>query len=254
MSDLPGRTQRLEVVTDQRGPRRLILPPPYAQHRIEAGDVLDEARRLAPSEGAGTLVWRLGGGVLGFAVVLEPDRPLAEARMALLAGMCALGDALAAHCAPDRPVRFAWPDVVIYDAARLGGARLAIPEPCAESGVPSWMVFAVELIAERDHLAEPGIFPESTSLKEEVFDPAEEIVESFASYLMLWFDRWTHQGLQALVEHYLERLDPPVQPGGARSIADGDLVERTATGEISRHSLADGLAACRWRDSTGPRL
>jgi hypothetical protein len=173
--------------------------------------------------------------------------------MAFFAGMCALGDALAAHCAPDRPVRFGWPDTIIYDAARLGGARFAAPEDCAETDVPDWMVFAVELIAERDHLVDPGAYPESTSLKEEEFEPAEDILASFASYLMLWFDRWQHQGLQAMVEHYLARLDPPLE-AGARSLADGDLVERLPSGEMHEVSLADGLAACRWRDARGPRL
>jgi len=234
-------------------PRHLILPPPYAQHRIDAGDVVDEAVRLAPQEGAGALVWRHGGGVLAFAVVLEPEQPLAEARMAFFAGMAALGDALAAHCAPDRTVRVGYPDVLLYDGARLGGARLVTPQHCADDEVPAWMVFAVELIAERDHLTEPGAWPESTSLKEEEFAAAEGIVESFASYLMFWFDRLTHRGLGSVVERYLERLDPPLE-SGARTLADGDLIERLPSGEISRHSLAAGLAACRWRDKEGPRL
>jgi hypothetical protein len=249
LPDLPHDIQLLE----EEEPRRLVLPPPYSPRRIEAGDVLAEALRLAPEEGAGTLVWRHGGGVLAFAVVLEPEQSLAQARMAFFAGMCALGDALAAHCAPDRPVRFGWPDTIIYDAARLGGARFAAPEDCAETDVPDWMVFAVELIAERDHLVDPGAYPESTSLKEEEFEPAEDILASFASYLMLWFDRWQHQGLQAMVEHYLARLDPPLE-AGARSLADGDLVERLPSGEMHEVSLADGLAACRWRDARGPRL
>lgn len=250
MSDLPVE-KRLQDMPDQANPRRLILPPPYSQHYFEAGDVVDEALRRAPLEGAGTLVWRHGD-ILAFAVVLEPEQPLAEARLGFFAGMCALGDALAAHCAPDRPVRFGYPDTIIYDAARLGGARFATSGPCAETQVPDWMIFAVELIAERDQLHDPGAWPESTSLKEEGFDAPEEIVESFASYLMLWFDRWAHQGLHAMVKRYLERVDPPVEPG-VRSLADGDLMERLASGEFSRQSLIEGLAACRWRDGQGPR-
>jgi hypothetical protein len=253
LSDLPNDIQLLE----EAEPRPLVLPPPYSPRRIEAGDVLAEALRLAPEEGAGTLVWRHGGGVLAFAVVLEPEQPLAQARMAFFAGMCALGDALAAHCAPDRPVRFGWPDTIVYDAARLGGARFAAPEDCAETDVPDWMVFAVELIAERDHLVDPGAYPDSTSLKEEEFEPAEDILASFASYLMLWFDRWEHQGLQA---------DGRALSGAARSAA-GDrraLARRRRSGgalpsgEVRQESLADGLAACRWRDAKGrdrrPRL
>lgn len=253
MSQPPGRNRLAEDLPDQAHPRRLTLPPPYSQHRIEAGDVLDEARRLAPDEGAGTLVWRHDGGILAFAVVLEPQEPLAEARLAFFAGMCALGDALAAHCAPDRPVRFGYPDAVIYDAARLGGARFATAGASAEHEVPDWMIFAAELIAERDHLADPGAWPQSTSLMEEEFDAAEEIVESFASYLMLWFDRWNHQGFEVLAERYVEAIDPPMEPA-ARILAGGDLVERLPSGVVRRHNLVDGLAKCSWRDGEGPKL
>ena len=252
MSHPPGRNRLAEGLPDP-APRRLVLPPPYSPHRIESGDVMDEALRLAPGEGAGTLVWRHDGGILGFAVVLEPQEPLAEARMAFFAGMCALGDALAAHCAPDRPVRFGYPGEVIYDAARLGGARFATAGTSAEHEVPDWMIFAVELIAGRDSLADPGAYPESTSLGEEEFDEPEGIIESFASYLMLWFDRWKHQNFEVLAERYVEAIDPPMAPG-ARVLADGDLVERLPSGVVRRHNLVEGLAACRWRDREGPKL
>lgn len=253
--DMPERKLPKSQVADRDGatPRRLMLPPPYSQHRVDAGDVLDEAVRLAPEEGAGTLVWHHGGGVLAFAVVLEPEQPLGQARMAFFAGMAALADTLAAHCAPDRTLRFGYPDVVLYDEARLGGARFVTPAGCAEDEVPGWMVFAVELIAERDHLTDPGAWPDSTSLKEEEFDPAEDIVESFASYLMLYFDRWTHRGIASVAERYVGRLDSPME-AAARWLADGDLVERLPSGELRRHGLAEGLAACRWRDEEGPRL
>ena len=234
-------------------PRRLVLPPPYDQHYHADGDVLDEAVRRAPEEGAGTLVWRKSGGLLAFAVVLEPEKALREARLAFFAGMSALGDALAAHCAPDKPLRFAFPDTVLFDTARLGGARFVTPEGCGEDEVPDWMVFAVELIGDRDHLPHPGMFPDSISLAEEEFEESELIVESFASYLMLYFDRWTHQGFEAVVRPYLERLEPTLETG-ARAIADGDLIERLPDGESRRLGLVEGLAACAWRDAKGPKL
>src|SRR5690606_34772610 len=99
----------------------LILPPPYTLFEGRGTDILDEAAALAPEHGAGTLVVRHAPGLLAFAVVLEPDQPLEEAQMAFLLGMTALGDALAAHCPPERPVRFVWPDELRYDKARLGG-------------------------------------------------------------------------------------------------------------------------------------
>lgn len=244
---LPPRAQAGE------GERRLFLPPPYAQHRVEGLDVHAEAARRAPGEGAGTFVWSFSGGLLAFAVVLEPEEKLREARLAFFAGMGALADALAAHCAPDKPLRILYPDVITFDVARLGGARLSAAPGCGEEEVPDWMVFSVELIADRDHLPHPGVFPETSSLKEEEFDEPEAIVEAFASYLMLAFDRWRHQGIDAVIAPYLDRLDPPM-PKGARAIVDGDLVERDPSGETRRIDFLEALAACRWRGDKGPKL
>ncbi len=231
---------------------RLSLPPPYDQRRLEAGDPFAVAQAVARDEGAGALLWRLGGGVLAAAVTLEPDRPAREARHALFAGMAALADALAARCPPERAARIGWPATVLYDKARLGGARFA-SAPCADDAVPDWLAFGFELIADRDHLADPGLHPETTSLKEEGFDAPEAILESFAAYLMLYFDRWAHQGLAAVTERYLERIDPPMLAGG-RAIEGGDLVERTPSGATRWRRLDEGLAACAWRGPDGPRL
>ncbi|MGP1396578.1 MAG: biotin/lipoate--protein ligase family protein [Inquilinaceae bacterium] len=239
---------------DVSSPRRLMLPPPYTQHRLgageAAGDVMAAATARAPEEGAGTLVWRhaTGGGTVGrldFAVVLEPEQTLAEARGAFIAGMVALGDALAAHCPPDRPIRFGWPDEVFLDAGRLGGARLAVAPGCGEDSVPDWMVLGVELIADRDHLSRPGDFPDSVSLKEEAFVDPLAIVESFAAHLMLNFDRWRHEGFASVLARYAGRL-----AGGATLTDAGDL----RLDDDAPRRLADGLAACRWRGADGPRL
>ncbi len=232
---------------------RMPLPPPYTLHRTDGRDVLAEGMRLAPAEGAGTLVLHQSPGHLGFAVVLEPDRALAEARLAFLVGMTALGDALAAHCPPERPVRLVWPDLVLYDGARIGGGRFAVAPGAAEDAVPDWMVFAAELIADRDHLDEPGLYPGSTSLKEEAFDPAEDIVSTFASYLMLYFDRWTHGGFDAVGNRYLMRVDPPLLRG-VRRIEGDRMVEITPSGGRRLPALPEALGAQDWRDETGPRL
>ena len=234
--------------------QKIPLPPPYTLIRTDARDVLAEASHLAPDHGAGTLVLHQSPGLLAFAVVLEPDQPLSSARLAFLLGMTALADALAAHCPPERPVRLHWPDQVVYDGARLGGGRMAIAPGGAESEVPDWLVFGVELIADRDHIEETGVFPATTSLKEEAFDPAEDIVATFASYMMLYFDRWAHSGFAAVSNAYLMRVDPPMLRGVRR--IDGDqMLEITPSGGGKRYCiLRDALAAQDWRDDAGPRL
>ncbi len=230
----------------------LMLPPPFTLIRAQEGDILDEAVALAPEKGAGTLLLNQSPGLLAFAVVLEPDEPLEQAQMAFLLGMTALGDALAAHCPPERPVRFVWPDELRYDKARLGGGRFRVAPGCAPDAVPDWMVFAAELIADRD-LEDPGSFPDSLSLKEDDFDPPEAIVTTFASYMMLYFDRWAHDGLEAVTNRYLMRIDPPLLRG-VRRIEGDRLIEITPSGGRKYPPLMEAMGQSGWRGERGPRL
>lgn len=233
---------------------RVHLPPPFTLHRTTQRDVLAAAVALAPSEGAGTLVVHQSPGLLAFAVVFEPEQPLSEAQLAFLLGMTALGDALAAHCPPERPVRLIWPDQVTYDAARIGGGRFAIAPGTAEDGVPDWMVFAAELIADRDQIAEGGAYPDSTSLKEETFDAAEDILSTFASYLMLYFDRWAHEGFAAVSNRYLMRVDPPLLRGVRRIDGDRMIEIKPAGGSKSFPPIREAITTQVWRDEKGPKL
>ncbi len=226
--------------------------PPLLTHVAppEGVGAFAHACAIAAVSGAGTLVWRRRTDTCAFAVVLEPEGPLTQARRAFFPAMAALGDALAAHCAPERLVTFLWPDTVLYDAARLGGARLAWPDACADDAEPDWLVFGAELIRARPGLAEAGRAPDSTALIEEAFDDDALIVESFARYLMLYADTWGAEGFQPVAEAYLGRLaDKGPQ---ARLDARGDLV---APGAEAR-GLVAGLAEARWRDPArgGPRL
>jgi biotin-(acetyl-CoA carboxylase) ligase len=237
------------VLDDDAAPRSLTLPPPYTAHWLSEGDVFEEACRRAEAEGAGCLVWHTSGGGgragrLDFAVVLEPETRLSEARRAFVIGMVALGDALAAEGPPERAVGFVWPGEVTFDGGRIGGMRLAVAPGTDADAVPDWMVIGVELIADRDHLSEPGGHPDSVSLKEEEFADPPAIVESFAAYLMLNFDRWKHDGFASVASRYAARLG-----SGAALTEDGDL------------KLDDGVATLEaaltvpaWRGESGPRL
>ncbi len=234
--------------------RNIPLPPPYTLHWLTQGDTLAEAMRLAPREGAGTLVVQRAPGLLSVALVLEPEQPLREAQMAFALGMVALSDALAAHCPPERAVRLVWPDEIRFDKARLGGGRFAVAPGAGPEDVPDWLVFGAELIADRDHLREPGRFPDSTSLKEEAFDAAEAIISTFASYMMLYFDRWAHDGIGAVTNRYLLRIDPPLLRG-VRRIEGDRLVEITpASGGKRSAPMLEALGSTGWRDAKGPVL
>ena len=230
-------------------PRALALPPPYTAHWRSQGDVLNHACDLAADHGAGTLVWHASpsqsdAGRFDFAVVLEPETPLAEARRAFVIAMLALGDAVAAHCPPERAVGFGWAGELLLDASRLGGMRLRIAPDTAEDAVPDWIVIGVELIADRHHLSAPGSRPKSISLDEEEFADPAVVLESFAAYLMLNFDRMTHEGFDPLAARYTHLL-----AADGTLTQDGDL--QTADG-ISR--LQDAVDLTPWRGENGPNL
>src|SRR5260370_6808247 len=91
----------------------LDLPPAFRLVSLrEVGDAFAHAQGIAAEEGAGTLVWVGRFDVVEFAVGLEPDEPLAEARRAFYAGMAALDAALAVHAPPEHPIHLASPDPV----------------------------------------------------------------------------------------------------------------------------------------------
>lgn len=237
------------MLDDDAAPRSLVLPPPYTAHWLPEGDVFAEACRRADPEGAGCLVWHRSGGSgvagrLDFALVLEPETPLVEARRAFIVAMVALGDALAAQGPPERAVGFGWPGEVRFDGGRLGGMRLAVAPETGADAVPDWMVIGVELISDRDHLSGPGAHPDSVSLKEEEFADPPAIVESFAAYLMLNFDRWKHEGFASVAARYGTRLG-----SGAVLTEAGDLELENGVA-----TLEAALRVQDWRDETGPKL
>ncbi|MFD0858706.1 biotin/lipoate--protein ligase family protein [Roseovarius aquimarinus] len=237
------------MLDQNAAPRALVLPPPYTAHWLAGGDAFAEAQRLAPEHGAGLLVWHLStgegrAGRLDFAVVLEPETPLVEARRAFLIGMVALSEAISAHCPPERAVTFGWPGQVLFDGGKLGGMRFASAPVLGEADVPDWMVLGAELIADRNHLAMPGSMPGSVSLEEEGFADPAAIVESFAAYLMLNFDRWTHDGFASVAARYAAAIGPE-----AAIDESGALVREGSTAP-----LAEAVTETPWRDAEGPTL
>ena len=102
--------------------REPILPPGFSLVALrESGDAFAHACTIASEAGAATLVWTRRFDIIEFAVVLEPDNPLREARLAHYLAMNALADALAVHSPPERPILFRWPDALIYDLGLIGG-------------------------------------------------------------------------------------------------------------------------------------
>lgn len=120
----------------------LQLPPPFRLHTLrEAGRAFEHAKAIAAKEGAGALVWVGRFDLVEFALVLEPDEPLAAARRTIYAGMNALADTLAVHAPPNTLIHFEWPDALFVGGGLVGGGQLAWPKNAAENKRPDWIVF-----------------------------------------------------------------------------------------------------------------
>ncbi len=231
----------------------LDLPPLYQEVALrEGGDAFAQGCAIAPHAGAGTLVWSRSYRRFDVAVVLEPDRPVGSARLALYAGMVALADMLAVHAPPETPLAFVWPDRIEIDGAAAGGVRLALP-PSAEHDVPAWLVLHAGLRVAFDEGVEPGSLPQVTSLLEQGFEPVEvgRLVESYARHLMAWLHDWQERGPRPLAEAYLARLAKPQAAKRGLDPATGDLILHDDAGREERLSLAALLASPSWLAAAG---
>jgi hypothetical protein len=232
--------------------RALDLPPPYNLVPLrEAGDAFAHACAIADEKGAGALVWTRRYDLAEFAVVLEPEEPLTEARRAIFAGMNALADALAAHAPPSRPVTFDWPDAVRVDGVLVGGGRLGWPQEIQADDVPPWLVFSGMIRTSIVRADEPGLRPLLGALDELGFEApdAGEIIASFSRHLMTGFDEWGETGFAPIASHWLSRL--PQKTGEHVELAEsGDLLISRNTGPQppERRSLAKALATPSWLD------
>ena len=242
-------------------PGQLDLPPGFAGIALrELGDAMSHAVGVAAARGAGTLVWVRRFDTVEFAVVLEPEEPLACARRALYAAMNAAADALAAIVPPEKPITFDWPDTILLDGGIIGGGRLLWPDVAPEDTVPEWLVagFVLRSIVP---LAKGGSLPGAHPLDErlergtslasegiEMLDGAA-LVSSFARHLMVQVDQWQAAGFAQVGRDYLARLMPV--PGVSRAVdTNGDLLTRRVSNpnDSQRRPLLAALAIPRWLD------
>jgi BirA family transcriptional regulator, biotin operon repressor / biotin---[acetyl-CoA-carboxylase] ligase len=222
----------------------IALPPLYRLHAIRTGDAFAEACAIAPSDGAGTLVWARRGDVLDCAVVLEPDMPLQQTRLVAYVGLSALADALGALGPPHKPVTFVWPDTLLVDGGTVGGIRFAhAPVGTeADADVPDWAVVGatVRMTAQGETTDK-----DRTALYEEGFGEVEvpQLLEAFARHFMARLSDWAEEGFLRQSEEWMGRLAPT--PGPKRALDPGGDLVVFAGGRPERRSLAEALAAGR---------
>lgn len=236
--------------------RRLDLPPPFQLVMLrEAGDAFAHARAHATELGAGALVLVGRFDLAEFAVVLEPEEPLASARRVFYVGMIALADTLAAKAPPEKPIWIEWPDAVYVDGGLIGGGRLGCPEHTDEHATPDWLVFGVTVRTAL--MREPGPDLCATALAEEGYSDVDagHFAEGFARHLMVALDRWQEAGFAPVARDYVARLARRGETMGEINEV-GDLEVQDAGKLVERRWLRQALEHPSWLDpQTGePRL
>lgn len=218
------------------------LPSLFRPVKLREGqDALATARSLAPeigppaaSRGAGTLAYVAAPGRVEAAVVLEPELPLAQARLAFHVGANALADALTVLGPANMPVHFHWPGTVLLNGGRIGEFRwLAAEGP--DDAIPEWLVIGFECrLAWRDG-HEGGASPGETALAEEGFEgvTADMVVEGWARHLLAGLDEWQNLGPRRAGEKFLARLLDHAGTRRGLDAATGALVlERDGAREL----------------------
>jgi biotin-(acetyl-CoA carboxylase) ligase len=238
--------------------RTLDLPPPFQLVVLrEAGVAFAHACAHAASLGAGTLVFVGRFDLAEFAVVLEPDEPLASARRAFYACMVALGDALAASAPPEKPIIIEWPDAIYVDRGLIGGGRLAWPDDADERAAPEWLVFGAAIRIVSRSLEEPGLHVLSTALDAEGFADvsSERLIAGFTRHLMVALDCWQESGFIPIAKQYISKLKS--ESGVHYDISEsGNLGIRRAGELVGCRNLLAALKTPPWFDprTGGPRL
>lgn len=192
------------------------LPPVFQPQTVADGDPIDAAIHLAAAGGEpGTLLWTPRRDRLDMAVVLGPDRPLAEARRVVAVALVALADALEALGPPNLDIAFAPSGSVLVNGASVGGVTFAAAPDTAEEGVPAWAVLGarIDVLGDPED-PDPGLHPDLTALREEGFGDVEatDLLESYARHLLSWIDTWDCDGFEpvhrAWRRHALEGRAP----------------------------------------------
>lgn len=221
----------------------LDLPPPFTLVTLrEAGDAFAHATENAGALGAGTLVWARRFHLAEFAIVLEPEATLREARSVIYAAGNALYNALSVHAPPQFGISFDWPATLRVDGALVGGLQLSWPNDCAEDAVPDWLVLGCIVRTDTSGPDEPGERPLFGGLNEQGFEDLapSDIVEGFARYFVREMNDWTEEGFGPLAARWRFRAqDPGVAVGD-----DGDGERHGA-----RLGLGDALATPAWLDA-----
>lgn len=196
--------------------------PPLFDGRAVADDPFETAIEAACRGcDAGLILYRPSDAAIDAALVLAPDVPLLEAASMILVAGNGVADALGALAPPEVGVHFAWPGVVLVEAARCGALRAAAPE-CADEDVPGWLVIGLSVAVARSGTHEPGERPAETDLQSEGVEiPADDLLGAWGRHTLSWIARWEDEGMAPVHRNWRGRAWGIGKPISVRTRSGG---------------------------------
>ncbi len=176
------------------------IPPLCRLVPLEPDADVDAETRRRANAGAdpGTIICAAREDVLDCAVILHPEVPLGQAKLALYVGALGLGAALGVVAPPMLDVTYHWPnriDAIMGSVARID---LILPDTAVPESVPDWL--AVRVTAVIGPLPVDGVGQDfaRTSLRDDgcVDLTVAELLEAFARHFLTWINRWQDDGFE----------------------------------------------------------
>jgi len=165
----------------------------------------------------GLIVWAPREDAVETALVLAPERSLAEAISVLFAPAIGFVDALGALGPPELAVHHVWPGRFRVNGAFCGRLRAAASTRDADVE-PEWLVVGLDVPYLPGAGAEGGEDPTRTCLLLEGCADVTplRLLESWSRHTLVWIHRWLDDGLAPLHAAWRERawaLGEPLEDG-----------------------------------------
>ncbi len=144
--------------------------------------------------------WISKPGNMYCSVLFRPDCPMAQAAQIGFLPVIAAGEALAGLLGNAAPLRYKWPNDLLLNRKKIGGALLEAG--VGQDGLASWVVVGCGL--NLVHYPENTRFP-ATSVKDELGENLDikAVVEAYLQNLSAWYKLWQEEGFQPVRQAWL---------------------------------------------------
>lgn len=180
--------------------------PPLLTGLAVAGDPFDAAIAAAEEVDPGSVFYGPDEATLRAAVLLAPEKPLAEAISVVFTAALGMNDAIGALGPPEVALHFEWPGRFRVNGAQCGEMR-AVASTSSPDVEPDWLVVGVEVPVVGALSENPGEMPDRTTLHAEGCGDISvpDLIEAWARHMMNWLHIYLTDGFAPLHAEWRSR-------------------------------------------------